>query len=229
MPAYVWGMEAFGLDLEGLRKLGDRTTHVQLHLDTYQVTPSILALRPRARTRLIAAKAARWIAAIRRRFPKRIFEIEPGTSMPAFVEVTLAAREVQRLAAMKGIRSVRMKSVEGRRRARDPSPRPAWYCVRGLVVIEVEGQRRGMQAIEDRFVLVRASSPEEAKRRLHSEWRQYAQPYLNTDGEIVRWRLEEIKDIYETGETELNPAGVEVYSRLSSRRMKPPARGAAKR
>lgn len=78
-----------------------------------------------------------------------------------------------------------------------------------------------MQNTEDRFVLVRASSFEEAKKRLRREWRKYATPYLNSNGEMVSWALDKVIDVYDTAAIEINPAGTEVYSKLGHRRMRP--------
>ena len=39
------------------------------------------------------------------------------------------------------------------------------------VAIQVEGQVRGMQSIEERFVLVRANSSDQAERRLAPVWK----------------------------------------------------------
>ena len=46
------------------------------------------------------------------------------------------------------------------------------------VAIQVEGQVRGMQSIEERFVLVRANSSDQAERRLAPVWKKYAKPYV---------------------------------------------------
>jgi hypothetical protein len=87
------------------------------------------------------------------------------------------------------------------------------------VAVTIEGQVRGLQTVEDRFVLVRASSFEDAEARLASEWRAYATPYLNSDGNIVRWLLDEIIDVYDVPDDEIRPQGTEVYSKLSARRL----------
>jgi hypothetical protein len=78
-----------------------------------------------------------------------------------------------------------------------------------------------MQMTEDRFVLVRASSPEDAKKRLKRQWREHAAPYLNSEGQMVSWSLGKVVDVYEICETEVDPAGTEVYSKLGERRMRP--------
>ena len=93
--------------------------------------------------------------------------------------------------------------------------------MRALVVIRIEQAKAGLQHTEDRFLLVRATSFEDAKNRLKKQWREYATPYLNSNGEMVSWSFEKVIDVYEVGETEIEPAGAEVYSKLGKRRMRP--------
>ncbi|MGH9523283.1 MAG: DUF4288 domain-containing protein, partial [Terriglobales bacterium] len=78
-----------------------------------------------------------------------------------------------------------------------------------------------LQSTEDRFVLLRASSFEDAEEGLRREWVEYASPYLNPNGQIVSWQLDHVVDVYDTGQNEIDPAGTEVYSKLSGRRMRP--------
>lgn len=111
--------------------------------------------------------------------------------------------------------------IAGFRRRSLPKAPLKWYCVRALVIICVERQESGNQLTEDRFVLVRASSFEDAKKRLRSQWREYATPSLNSHGYMVSWQLDKIIDVYATSETEIDSAGFEVYSKLGQRRMRP--------
>ncbi len=69
-------------------------------------------------------------------------------------------------------------------------------------------------------MLVRALTEEDAKKRLAKSWREYASPYLNSRGELVRWQLVEVVDVYHLYEDELDPSGTEVYSRIRPKRMK---------
>jgi hypothetical protein len=91
--------------------------------------------------------------------------------------------------------------------------------VRARVAIVIESQTQGMQSTEDRFVLVRASSFDDAIKRVAPQWREYATPYLNPSGNVVRWQLDEIVDVYRTDHEDIDPKGTEVYSRLGQRRL----------
>jgi len=138
-----------------------------------------------------------------------------------WLEGSVRGAEVATVAAEPGVQSVALLEVPGRLRRRAVRSTP-WFCVRARVAIQVEGEERGLQTVEDRFMLVRAASAKDAERRLLPRWREYAKPYLNSKGQCVRWKCEEVTDVYEAVlEDEENPDMAEVYSRLSSRRMRP--------
>ncbi len=93
------------------------------------------------------------------------------------------------------------------------------------VAIEIEGLEKGMQTFEERFVIVKAKSQDDAYQKMENQKKSYVKPYLNSDGRQVRWRIESFDDCYETGVDKLsefnNPEGVEVYSKLKSRKLTP--------
>lgn len=98
------------------------------------------------------------------------------------------------------------------------------FCVKMTVVIEIEGIGSGFQNIEDRLVLIKAKSSEDAYKKLEKKKDDYSQPYLNSDGRLVRWRIESFDDCYETNIRNVdelnNNDGVEVYSKLRKRKQK---------
>ncbi len=128
--------------------------------------------------------------------------------------------ELSRLLSARSLDWIQVRDIEGLERVAEEDAGPALFAVRGSVAIQVEGQTRGLQKVEDRIVVVEADSVDDALRRLKAEWRQYAEPYLNGDGQLVRWQLEEVSDVYSLFETELDPSGTEVWSSLRMRRMK---------
>ncbi|GAB3922641.1 DUF4288 domain-containing protein [Mucilaginibacter myungsuensis] len=97
-----------------------------------------------------------------------------------------------------------------------------FYTVKMTVAVEVEGHTSGIQTIEDRFVMVKARSHEEAYQKIESQKESYSKPYLNSKGALVRWVIESLDDCYETdifsAKDLNNPEGVEVYSKLRGRR-----------
>lgn len=165
---------------------------------------------------------------LRARYPRAQFRVRVSTrnsqqqQPPHSLLFHGSAREILALTGAAGVQSIYVTKVGGRRlRRAKPEPRLGWYCVRALVVIRIEGETSGPQGTEDRFVLVRALSPEDANRRLRRQWREYARPYLNSDGRMVSWQFDHIVDVYFIYEKDIDPSGTEVYSKLGHRRMRP--------
>lgn len=98
-----------------------------------------------------------------------------------------------------------------------------FFCVRMTVLIQVEGVSSGMQTYEDRFVLIKAKDFEDAYKKLEKQEQVYVKPFLNTDMQLVRWKIISYDDCYSTGVTNLeefnNKEGVEVFSKLGRRKI----------
>ena len=69
--------------------------------------------------------------------------------------------------------------------------------------------------------MVKASSFEDAEKRLLPQFQEYGSPYLNPYGYMARWKFEKVLDVYEVGDEKIDPTGVEVFSVLNRRRLKP--------
>lgn len=228
---HVTGLEQFGLNHASFRLLGNRDVQAYIYLGTYDVTPEVRRLHPSKRFAYLLRRVGRWVKGLRRSFPKLSFEliqgkasrtnVQLGSQLPATMQVSCSAREIFEIAKAAGVHSVHVSKVAGLRRRLSNKLPLEWYCVRALVVIRVEGATSGMQSLEDRFMLLRASSFEDAEKRLNRQWREYAIPYLNSDGQLVSWQFDHVTDVYSTSEYAIDPTGTEVYSKLSSRRMRP--------
>lgn len=226
----VTGLQNFKLTQASFRRLGNRTVLAYVYLRTYDVTPAIQKLRAAKRFAYMAARVDQWIEKLYRRYPKLSFELKGRKSassrvrqwsqLPITLMVKATAHDVLSLAAQTGVSSVHVHRVDGMR-CEPPKAQLTWYCVRASVAIRVERATSGLQTTEDRFMLVRAASVEHAKKRLTRQWREYAAPYLNSNGQMVSWSLEKVIDVYDTAETEIDPRGTEVYSKLGRRRLRP--------
>jgi hypothetical protein len=228
---HATGLEQFGLNKASFRRLGNRNVRAYVSLRTYDVTPPVKNLPPSKRLAYVAARVGRWIEGLVRLFPGLSFQaqgdkltsrsVRGWSQLPSSLIVAGPARQVLALADAAGVNSVYVTSVAGRRRRRSRKPSLEWYCVRAFVIIRIERAKTRLQSTEDRFILVRASSFEDAKKRLRQQWREYARPYLNSDGQMVSWLLDRVIDVYQTCETDIDPAGTEVYSKLGQRRVPP--------
>ena len=229
--ARVTGLERFGLDDASFRRLGNRGVVAYAYLRTYDVTPAVQKLPASKRQQFMAARANQWIESLQSRYPALSFQIQGSSKptrksqrwseLPTTLKAKGPARKILTLANSAGVRLVHVTRIAGYRRNRLAKAKLEWYCVRAFVVIRVERAKSGLQNTEDRFMLVRASSFEDAEKRLRRQWREYAMPYLNSEGLMVSWHLDRIVDVYQTSETEIDPHGTEVYSKLGHRRMRP--------
>jgi len=227
----VTGLKDLKLTESSLRRLGAREVRAFVHLKTFDVTPAVQRLPISQRFNYMVARVERWVDGLRRRYPGLLLQerdakldgsgVRRWPQLPHSLLFRGPAHEILAIARSSGVRSVHVAKVAGYRLGRPRKSPLVWYCVRALVVIRVEEAMAGLQNTEDRFVLVRASSFEDAKKRLRQQWQEYATPYLNSEGQMVSWSLDKVIDVYDTGETELDPGGVEVYSKLGKRRMRP--------
>jgi hypothetical protein len=225
------GLERFGLDMAAFRRLENRKVLAYIYLRTYDVTPAIQRLPCSKRQPYMAARVNRWIEDLYRLYPELSFQMKGGkpsatgarrwSELPTTLTAKGPARKILALAGAAGVASIYVTRITGCRSRRSPKVQLEWYCVRAFVVIRVERARSGMQNTEDRFMLVRASSFEDAKKRLRQQWQEYATPYLSSEGQMVSWHLDRVVDVYHTSETDIDPIGTEVYSKLGHRRMRP--------
>jgi hypothetical protein len=215
------GLDRFGLTPSALLRLRGRRVRIRVNLRSFEVTSRVARLAPSDRHSYLSQQAGRWVSRLFARYPDAGWSVEAARGIALELEGSVAANRAESVASQPGVRSVVICKVPGYRMVRTPARSLEWYCVRARVAIQVENEHRGLQTIEDRFMLVRAASFEDAERRLAKQWREYATPYLNPKGHLVRWKMERVTDIYEVGSDELDPNGVEVYSKLAGRRMRP--------
>lgn len=204
-----------------LRQLGRRTVDVRIHLRTFDVSAAVIRLRPEERFHYLRRRSVRWVHNVRIAATPVRWRISDlgGHDIPVEIAARMPADLVAGVARLAPVSRIEVRS----RLTLQPGPRHTavapWYCVRERVVVQVESQRRGLQTVEDRFVMVRAQSEAVARQKALSEARAYARPYINSDGLLVRWQLEAIVSIECVDHVDLQPEGSEVFSSLRTRRM----------
>ncbi|NOG64457.1 MAG: DUF4288 domain-containing protein [Chloroflexi bacterium] len=135
----------------------------------------------------------------------------------------LDANELPKLLAIDGITMVTISKIEGLKPIKQRErKRLEWYIVQARFIWEVEGQTQGMQMVEDQMLLVRAYDFDDAEQRLQQKFTEYGEPYLNTDGEMVRIRLDCILEVFRTNIMDkVDPKGEEIFYTIKHRRMRP--------
>lgn len=143
---------------------------------------------------------------------------------PRGIKIKITYTKLQDIANFDFIGTIHIESIDYATKIKS-KPTLRFFCVKMTVAVEVEGHVKGMQTIEDRFVIIKAKSSDDAYNKLEKKKDDYAEPYLNSDGGLVRWKIESFDDCYETyiqtSDDFNKPEGVEVYSKLRGRRIKP--------
>ncbi len=144
-------------------------------------------------------------------------------SKPAGITAKIPFSFLHKISKISFVRTVFINKISHAKRIKSDHSTKNYYCVRMTVAIEIEGKKKGLQTFEDRFVLIRANSFDDAYKKIEKQKKKYAEPYLNSNGELVRWKIESLDDCFLTeinSHDDLNnPEGVEVFSVLKERRL----------
>ena len=140
------------------------------------------------------------------------------------VQGEIRVADIPTIAQLEVVASIQVEKTNGERIKRRAASKPKrrYYCVKMTVAIQVEGQVKGMQGVEERYVLFKAYTENEAVAKAKGAALAYVKPYLNSAGELVRWHIESFDDVYEVVPD--NPQdldGAEVFSILKNRKLTP--------
>lgn len=215
----IIGLDDFGLTLAGLPRLGPRLVRLSIQL-TGKTLTALRQLRPKQRDAMLRETLTKQLERLKREFPAIEF-VSRGAKKPSWtIDAVVPASQVVALARSPQVKQLVLDTIE-RRQKRFRRSGLGWFCVWGIVAIQIEGRVKGSLDLEDRLVLVKASDAEDAQRRLQRMWRRYAEPYMNPDGYLVRWQLISIRDVYTLFDDAIDPRGTEVYSKLRTVRLRP--------
>ncbi|TGE07976.1 DUF4288 domain-containing protein [Hymenobacter fodinae] len=215
-----------GLDdwnLEGLPK--DALVDASIHF-AYPPIEELKALQPTQRVKRVNELMQLNIQAVVAQCQPVTYSPSPSKHRPRGMKCCLPLSKLEDLRSMEQVTWATITGVAGGKKiVRRKRKAQQFFCVRMTAAIQIEDVSDGLQSYEDRFVLIKAYSSEDAYNRVQAASSQYAEPYLNEAGYLVRWKVESLDDCYVTGITTLsdftNPAGVEVFSVIQRRRITP--------
>lgn len=199
-----------------------RLVTVTLHLQ-YPDIISLVDLKPKKRIKAIDQDQLSKLSTLISLGNFSDYEVIGTLKRPKGIKVTLTLSELQRIDGDQLISGITIHSVENAKiRVMKSKSIKQFFCVKMTVLVEVENVKSKKQDIEERFLLIKAASCEDAIEKLELQKEQYATPYLNSIGRLVRWRIVSFDDCYETDITSLKDIesvkGVEIYSKLKSKK-----------
>lgn len=222
------GLEAFGLTLEQLIELGSRPVTFEIHIATPpDVYPSKARLRwllresPQRRRALVHAWRVKKYDRLRAEVPfaSDAYERIEFNGDPVGMRVTAPAATIGKLSRLQHAQSVQVKGIHGRRARRPRRASEQLYAVKARFVTQVEGQRTGLQEIEDRIIVVMASSRARAELQVRRLCAKDEGVTLLTSGHFRRRVFEKVLDVCEAPDDAFDPAGTEVYYEFAKRRL----------
>lgn len=214
----IYGLDDFHLTATALSRLGERRVQLSIQL-AGQTVARLLHLPPKQRDEALREALSRQLRALQRRFPSIDFIPRDKKKASWTLDAVVSAKEVVSVATMSQVAHVTLDSVQRRRKKRMKRS-PGWFCVWGVFAVQIEDQVAGFLELEDRLVLMKAISADDARRRMERRCIG-STPYMNQEGYLVRWQLTSIRDIYELFDQAIDPRGTEVYSKLRTTRMRP--------
>lgn len=206
------------------KKISDdkRKANVSIHLK-YPATKELIKYSPGERRNKIKKELK---INFKKLIDTKLFEnyVLIGTaSKPNGIKTKVPYSVLKKVSRLDVVGTVYINAISQAKKIK-PAVNPyTFYCVKMTIAIEIEGRKKGVQTIEERFVLVKANSFDSAYKKVEKQKKKYAEPYLNLHGELVRWKIESLDDCFATDinspEDLNNPEGVEIFSTLKKRRL----------
>jgi hypothetical protein len=185
-----------------------------------------LKFRPKRRKRKIDSALRQNFKLLKKVFFGKKFELIGNKDKPRGVKIQLDFNELRKLKKLKFVDSVYLIDIEGiEKKKLKLENKKMFISVKARFAIQVEGIKSGKQKYEDRILIIKAKSFKSAEKKLRKEFKEYQKPYLNSDGRLVRWRLEKFIDFFETDiyrSDDFNrKSGNEIFSVLKERKLIP--------
>jgi len=117
------------------------------------------------------------------------FELIGTKNKPAGIKARISLTALKKLAQLSFISSIDIETLEGAKQKTEKALNK-FFCVKMTVAIQVEGVTSGIQDYEERYVLVKAKSFDDAYKKVAKEEKEYGEPYINTNARLVRWKIE---------------------------------------
>jgi Domain of unknown function (DUF4288) len=141
---------------------------------------------------------------------------------PRGIDTTVLFKDIKRISKNIFIENIFINSVTGGKKIKNIK-QTTLFCIKMTVAIQIENIKNGLQTYEERYVLIKAKSSNEAYKKIKTQKKKYEEPYLNSQGRLVRWEIESLDDCYETDFADCedlnNPKGFEVFSILKKRKL----------
>lgn len=215
----IYGLDDYSLSLKELVSLKDRTVKLRAHIAYIDRKP-LFPFTPEIRKKKLNEVEKGLFNKLRDIWPSKDYTVIGSKKRPGGISGQVRATDIRKFINKNFLQDISIEEIEGMRK-RKLRKEKSWFAVKAHFEIQIEGQTKGFQEVEERIVIVRAVDCKDAQKRLIKNFKEYDEPYLNKYGEMVRWHFEKVIDIYEMNVDTIDPKGTEVFYEFIRRRMKP--------
>lgn len=215
----IIGLDDYGLSLRELISLKGRMIKVKVYT-AYINTKPLFPFSPQIRRKKMDELRRGLFNKLKAIWPSNNYTQIGSKRKPGGIYGLIKATEIRKLLNKNYLDSIWIKNIEGIRKKENKKEK-TWFAVKANFAIEIEGQTRGLQDVEERIAIVKADDCKDAEKKLIKNFKGYGTPYLNKYGEMVRWHFEKIVDVYDMNVDSIDPKGTEIYYEFKCRRMKP--------
>lgn len=176
---------------------------------------------PKDRVSYLQIKFQKDYKAITTRLSGQDYELIGTKKKPRGIKLTADDRTVASILKLKFVdKSLSAGILVKKNKTRLEESEP-YFCFKTIFQVQIEGKAKGLQTYEERFILVKADNWGTAEKKVLNAVKGQGNPYLNSDGQMVRWKFESIEESYHTfldSKDDFN-SPVEVFSKLRTRKL----------
>jgi hypothetical protein len=176
-------------------------------------------MTPQARVTFIEDKFQRDLTRIEKVLAGQAFELIGTKRKPRGIKVKTNTKTIGLLKRLSYVSWIYNNNKAKKEKKKNEE---SYFCFKVIFQIQVEGQKRGNQTIEERFLLVKSNNWDKAEQKVKREFKNYEKPYLNPYGQMVRWTFDYIEESYHTYISDKDDftKPIEVFSKLKGRSLK---------
>lgn len=221
----ILGLDRFGIAIGELAQMADSQVIVEVFL-TYISEKDYFRYPPKKRRQKIAHRYRKLYKKILKEWPAPIIKMIGSKFEPLGFHSAIKAREIINLPAWGNDATITVISIDGLEKKKtnfdELNSEKRYFSVKLRFMEQVEGLKKGLVKYEDRIILLKASSFEDAEDKVYEKFKDDEDISLVSGGSLmVRWKFEQVLYIYDTTEVEIDDEGTEVFSVYKSRRLKP--------
>lgn len=197
--------------------------HVEYPRDIISPSKKVIKMTPAQRSKRINDYVIKNINPVIKKFKLIKYKwVKPENHLHGII-INTTLNEFKQLKKIKAI-SLQILKISGAVKITKKYDTSGFYCVKVIVAIQVEKAKKGMQSWDERYILIKANSFDDAYNKVEKNAKTYeSESYINPYGELVRWKFERMVDCFEASIYDIkelnNKEGVEVYSTLKLRKL----------